>query len=59
MEMVSVPLSLLKEMAEDNRTKSARYAELGMVVMAEWSEGRARAYEFLIENFSVAPQTLV
>jgi hypothetical protein len=59
MEMVSVPLALLKEMAQDNHAKSARYTELGLVEMAEWSEGRARAYEFLIENFSVAPQTLV
>jgi hypothetical protein len=59
MEMVSIPLALLKELARDNYTASARYKELGMVEMAEWSQGRANAFENLIANFSVAPQTLV
>jgi hypothetical protein len=27
--------------------------------MAEWSQGRANAFDNLIANFSVAPQTLV
>jgi len=59
MEMVTIPLALLKELAQDNHTASARYKELGMVEMAEWSLGRANAFESLINNYSVAPQTLV
>lgn len=58
METVTIPLSILKEIAEGNRKSAKDYAERGLLEMAEWSEGRASVAENLIAVYAYAEATV-
>lgn len=49
---VTISVKALQELAEFNRKEEARYRENGLLETASWCEGKARAYEMLIEAFT-------
>lgn len=51
METVTVSVSLLENLIAVNLADQARYQALGLERMAQWHEGRAMAYKFLLTEF--------
>lgn len=49
---ITISVTMLQELADFNRKEEARYRDFGLVETASWCEGKARAYEMLIETFS-------
>jgi hypothetical protein len=49
---VTVSVSLLENLARLNREDQARCEEMGLEGMAQWHEGRAMAYEFILAEYN-------
>jgi hypothetical protein len=50
-EYVTMSVSLLNNLVRLNREDQARCEELGLEQMAEWHNGRAGAFEFLLSEY--------
>jgi hypothetical protein len=49
---VTISVSLLENLARLNREDQARCEEIGLESMAQWHEGRAMAYEFILSEYN-------
>lgn len=49
---VTISVKALQELADFNRKEESRYREHGLFDTANWCEGKARAYEALIEHYA-------
>ena len=51
-QYVTVSVSLLENLVRLNREDQARCKEMGLDEMAQWHEGRAMAFEFILSEFN-------
>ena len=51
METVTVPVELLEQLVTLNTTQSKKVEEMGLSNLAEYYEGRASAYGWILENY--------
>jgi hypothetical protein len=49
---VTVSVSLLENLVRLNREDQERCEEIGLDGMAQWHEGRASAYQFLLNEYN-------
>jgi hypothetical protein len=49
---VTVSVSLLENLVRLNREDQERCEEIGFESMAQWHEGRASAYQFLLNEYN-------
>jgi hypothetical protein len=49
---ITISVKALQELATFNRGEQERYTAMGLFSTANWCEGKARAYEMLIEHYS-------
>jgi hypothetical protein len=49
---VTVSVSLLENLVRLNREDQERCEEMGLDRMAQWHEGRAMAYQFLLNEYN-------
>ena len=49
---VTVSVSLLENLVRLNTEDQARCEEIGLESMAQWHEGRASAYQFLLNEYN-------
>lgn len=49
---VTVSVSLLENLVRLNREDQERCQEMGLESMAQWHEGRAMAYQFLLNEYN-------